>query len=711
MSQVHSDRRWPPQPPTVHTTPRRTAMAGQGAIDAAPWSASAALSLVAALTLGLGSACARPPAPAPLPGPGAAQAVTPPSAPPHAVTPGASPPAPAPALAAAVTPSAAELGPPLTTFALPLAAAGKGGAVATAHPLATRAAAQALYRGGNAVDALVAASFTLSVVVPQSTGIGGGGFAIVVPPPAPPASKAPAAGQTPPTAAQAPAAEPKAPVAALPAPSAAPNGAEEASVAGAPTAWDFRETAPLDGLLADYLDADGRPIAGRSTRHGMAVGTPGLVAGLWALHQRYGKLPWAELLQPAIDAADRGFALGEDVPAAFAAEAANLDETARALLAPGGRPLRQGDVLRQPAQAETLRAIAKGGADAFYRGEIAGDIVGTVRARGGKLTLRDLQSYRVRELPPLEGPVFGAKALTMPQPSAGGAQLLAMAELLQRWSPGATPKGRGKTEPRVLTATEAHALAEAMRASFLLRFEFSGDDERSARRLDDVYPAKARLALARRYDPRRASDPPPPAADRAGERHDNTSHISIIDSDGLAVASTQTINLWFGAGIVSRRTGIWLNNELDDFSYADGASNAFGLAASRANRFAPGKRPVSSMTPTVLLDARGKVEAVVGTPGGTRIPTTVLQVLYRQRVLGQDLAAAVAAPRLHHQALPHEIWLEPEGSEWAFGLQALGHRTVEKARWCNVQAVGRLGDGQWQAVADPRGEGGVMVVP
>ncbi|MEY3012570.1 MAG: hypothetical protein RIT45_1305 [Pseudomonadota bacterium] len=598
------------------------------------------------------------------PAPAAAAAAEPAAAPaPAAVTEAAAP--------AADAAPAANAAPPLRTFGLPQRAVGKSTAVATAHPLATRAALRALHAGGSAIDGLVAATMVLTVVTPQSTGIGGGGFAIVAPP------------------------------------------------KGEPTAWDFREAAPAAGKREDYLDEAGKPVASRSQRHGLAVGVPGTVAGLWALHQRYGKRPWAELLEPAIDAAERGFAVGEALTKAAGWVWKDLDASAQALLAPGGKRLVPGDVLRQPKLGATLRIIASKGPAGFYEGPVGQDIVATVQRAGGKLAQADLAGYQVREVAPLRGRAFGLDVLTMPQPSAGGAQFLAMAELLESFLPTAQGLHRRKTSEKPLPALqqpgpiEAHALLEAMRGSFHLRLGFSGDSSKPARRLDDVYPKKARRKLVRQFSGDRAT--PSAKGDLRAERHDNTSHVSIVDADGMAVASTHTVNLLFGAGIVGARSGVWLNNELDDFAFDRDASNAFGLAGSDANLFRPGARPVSSMTPTILHDAKLGVRMVVGAPGGTRIPTAVFLVAWRHLVLGQPLEASVGAPRLHHQAFPDEAWIEPDGSSlWQRTLEAMGHRVVVKRPWCNVQAVsitpGADGSKTLEAVSDPRGEGGAMAL-
>ncbi|MCB9738417.1 MAG: gamma-glutamyltransferase [Deltaproteobacteria bacterium] len=603
---------------------------------------------------------------------------TPAQAPPQAAVPqdargapsAAVPSADAPAAATTTTaePAKAPPGPPLRTFALPQRAESGRTAAATAHPLATRAAMRAIHAGGTAVDALVSATLVLSVVTPQSTGIGGGGFAIVRTPD------------------------------------------------GKATAWDFREAAPAAGKREDYLGDDGKPVAQRSQRHGLAVGVPGTVAGLWALHQRYGKRPWAELCEPAIEAAERGFAIGTQLVEAADWVWDKLDPSAHAILAPGGVRLKAGEVLRQPALGATMRAIAEKGPEGFYAGAVAADIVATVQRKGGKLRASDLKEYAVREVEPLRGEAFGTKVLTMPQPSAGGAQFLAMAEMLPIFLAAARGHHKRLTGEKPLPTgqqpgpIEAHALLEAMRDSFHLRLGFSGDPGKPARTLDDVYPKKARKRLRSLFSGERAT--PSGKGELRAERHDNTSHVSIVDADGMAVSSTHTVNLLFGAGIVGATSGVWLNNELDDFAFDRDTSNAFGLAGSEANLFRPGARPVSSMTPVIASDKAG-VRLVVGSPGGTRIPTTVLLVAWRALDLQQPLEQAVAAPRLHHQAFPDEAWIEPDGAPiWQRTLEAMGHKVVVKRAWCNVQAVSVKTEGggrrRLEAVSDPRGEGGAM---
>lgn len=539
-------------------------------------------------------------------------------------------------------------------------------AVATAHPDATRAAISALRKGGSAIDALVAASFVLSVATPQSTGIGGGGFAVVVPP------------------------------------------------ADPPMAFDFRETAPAASQVADYLSPDGRLVAERSQHHGLAIGVPGYIAGLWTLHQRYGKRPWAEDCLYAADLADNGVLVSAQMAAAIAAMWRSLNAEAQATFGREGKPLAAGTLLKWPKLAATIRAVAANGPDAFYRGAVADDLAAATVAAGGKMTAADLAGYQVRQVAPLAGDVFGHAAYTMPSPSAGGPQVLAMAEWMAPWQ-----KAAGLASFSGNPAAAAHALAEAMRRSFLLRLAFSGDSGKPEATLDAVYPAQARAAYQKSFDPAAASktEQLPKFGALAGkpENHENTSHVSIVDGDGMAVSSTHTVNMLLGSGIMAAQSGVLLNNEMDDFSFSLQDVNAYGLAPSPSNLMRPGARPVSSMSPLVVMtgtpSAPGRPLLVIGSPGGTKIATTVLQVVFRVLYTGMALDQAIGMARLHHQAWPDAVQVESstDGEDLARLLRGMGHTVERRPPWCNVQAVMLLprddGTWQWQAVADPRGEG------
>lgn len=527
-------------------------------------------------------------------------------------------------------------------------------AVATAHPLATQAAVDVLKKQGTAVDALVAASFMLAVVVPQSTGIGGGGFAVVW-----------------------------------------PGDNRQAR------AVDFRETAPEKTDLHDYLDPEGKALPQLTQHHGLAVATPGYVAGLWRLHRKFGSLPWVTLVQPAVEVARRGFPIGRDLAKSIQNAVPFLNAPAKRVFAPGGVPLKPDDVLKQPELAQTLQLIADEGPNAFYSGPLAADLVKTVQDAGGKLTLEDLQRYEVREFAPLEGDVAGRHLLTMPQPSAGGAQVLAMAEHF-----GALPV-QWPADPALLP----HVFAELMRRSFVLRLAFTGDVHKPAATLDAAFPLAARKLLQNSLDLQHATPTdklPQLPPGNVGENHANTSHVSIIDGAGMAVASTHTVNLYLGSALVTQG-GVLLNNEMDDFTFALQSSNYFGLAGSAQNLARPNARPVSSMTPLIVLE-HGKPVLVLGSPGGTRIPTTVFQIMARLLWLHEPLKDAVHALRVHHQARPDNVFVEEgaAGDGLAKALIERGHTVVRQPPWCNVQAVSRTcADGKCalEAVSDPRGEG------
>ena len=535
-------------------------------------------------------------------------------------------------------------------------------AVATAHPLATRAAVRALQQGGTAADALVAASFALTVVRPQSTGIGGGGFAVVV-----------------------------------------PQGSKPAQV------FDFRETAPAATQRQSYLDAAGHAVAERSRWGGLAVAVPGYVAGLWAIHRAYGRLPWRELVEPSAALAERGFEVDIQLSLSIGETLPHLDANARAVFAPQGPPLQPGQILRWPRLARTLHQLAQGGAAVFYHGAIADDLTESVQKAGGTLTAADLAQYVVRQGEPLQGQVGNLQAWTMPQPSAGGAQILAMAQ----W--------RGQLQaikpfPTDLAAAR-HWLVELMRRSFVLRLAFTSDSQPPPIALDFAFPPAARARLLQGFDLERATPTEAlPKLDGALhvsqlEKGENTSHVSIIDSSGLAIASTHTINLMLGSGVMGARSGILLNDEMDDFSMTTQDSNAFGLHGSPANLVEPGKRPVSSMSPIILTKA-GQPVLVTGTPGGTHIPTTVMQILAWRLWGGLSLAQAVAQPRVHHQAFPDVVEVEPAAGPWVADLAKRGHQvTIGLRPWCDSQSVEvdrSSGPSRLTAVSDPRGIGGAF---
>lgn len=558
----------------------------------------------------------------------------------------------------------------------------RGGAVATAHPAASEAALKMLNLGGNATDAAVAAAFTLAVVGPYHSGIGGGGFALVHD------------AKTPRT-----------------------------------RVLDFRETAPAKASKEMFL-REGKPVPELSRDGGLSVAVPGAVAGYLELLKTEGTLPVKTVLQPAIAAARNGFWV---TPKYQALARMRLDclarngDAARLFLrpSPDGTPAvpEIGTVLKQPELASTLSAISQGGADRFYRGSVAQAMVKAVASAGGVLSLDDLQKFKVRWRDPLEGQFRGHRVLTMPPPSAGGVALLQVLGVTELAGPAAPFHS-----PDAL-----HRFAETLRRAYIDRAKYLQDPAFMPGAHDPgALPALPGLvaklvskehiqALAKSIDPSHATrsdallpsapsqTPNPPAASGPTEGK-NTTHVSIIDAKGNAVSLTTTVNYAFGSCVVAPGTGILLNDEMDDFAAQALAPNAYGLVTGEANTVAPGKIPLSSMTPTLVFQKERptKVMIAVGSPGGPTIPTTVMQVLLNVIDYGMDLGRAVAWGRVHHQHRPDALWVDPYGAEAATleALKAKGHALQRQEGWGDAEAV--MVDpttGLRTAASDPRNEG------
>jgi gamma-glutamyltranspeptidase/glutathione hydrolase len=527
------------------------------------------------------------------------------------------------------------------------------GAVATAHPLASKAAADVLAGGGNAADAAVAAAFVLSVVGNMSSGVGGGGFALV-------------------------------------------HVAGEGKV----HALDFREVAPA----AATPDMFSHPAPGTrpSLDGGLSVGVPGAVRGYAELARRFGTRPLAALVEPAVRIAWRGFPVGRKhvelagerlacLAAHPAAAAEFLVRGADGAFAPP--PL--GHRLVRRDLARTLRLLGRD-PDAFHRGPLAERIARAVQRDGGILTTADLAGASVRERKPLEGRYRGHRVVSMPLPSSGGAIVIALLQALE----GEDPTAGGYRPERWL-----HAMAEIEKRLYARRAVL-GDPafvpEAEARVRELVSPELA--ARLRAEVGERASDPPP-----GGELHegDDTNHVSVVDGQGNAVVLTTTVNAPFGSCLVVPGTGILLNDQMDDFDSAPGVPNYYGVVGTAANAPAPGKIPLSSMAPTLVFDPSGALFLAVGSPGGSTIPTTVAQIVSHLLDEGMSLEEALAAPRVHHQWRPAALQVEPRGLEAATvrALQGRGHEVrFRKDRWGDAQAVRRAG-AMWEAASDPRWEG------
>jgi len=553
---------------------------------------------------------------------------------------------------------------PAARAAAPAPAVSKHGMVASPQADATRAGVEVLRAGGNAIDAAIAVSFALSVTDPHHSGIGGGGFMLV------------------------------------------------RLADGRAFAIDARETAPGAATRDMFLGAG---VPEHASRIGpLSVATPGLVAGLALAHERYATRPWAELLAPAIRLADEGFAVGP-------AHARSLDfwqkmglaqrfpETAAVQLPPDGSPIRPGFRLVQRDLAGTLRRLAAEGARAFYEGPLAQAMVDEVKRRGGLLTSLDFALYRPKLREPLRGSYRGLEVLGFPPPSSGGVALIEMLNVLEGYELGKLGPG---------SSASGHRIAEAMKLAFADRNAWLGDLDFVDVPVDGLVSKDYADALRARINPPRWRRAPWTWGDgeRAihvagpGEpaRGGGTTHFSVADAEGNAVAATQTINLILGSGITVPGTGIVLNDQMDDFAVAPDTPNAFGLVDTRgANAIAPGKRPLSSMSPTILV-RDGKPYLVTGSPGGPRIITTTLLTILNVVDYGMDVSEAVAAPRIHHQWLPDVLEVEPGTvADVVRELRARGHTVkVADREWSSAQmVVVDPATGAFTGASDPRSDG------
>jgi gamma-glutamyltranspeptidase/glutathione hydrolase len=492
--------------------------------------------------------------------------------------------------------------------------------VVTAKAEATRVGIDILRRGGNAVDAAIAVHFALAVTLPYAGNIGGGGFMVV------------------------------------------------RETDGEVHTYDYRERAPLAATEDMYLDAEGNPVEGLSWYGWKAVGTPGSVAGMALAHERHGTLSWEELMAPAIRLAQEGFVVDAYFADLLLGDSEDIRRFpgAAAILYPGGEPPAVGDTLRQPALGRTLRLIADQGSAAFYEGEIADSIAIAMAANGGLITKADLTAYEAKERPPVTFEYRGHRIHSMGPPSSGGLTMMWILEQLETFDLSSYP---------FHSAASVHRIVEAMRRAYAERNTLLGDPDFAE------IPPEARdegygTALAASIDTLRAT----PSAEIRQElsalpaltESTETTHFSIVAPDGSAVASTTTINGFFGSYMTV--AGIFLNNEMDDATIKPGVPNAYGLVQGRANAIEPGKRPLSAMTPTIV-EQDGRVKYVLGTPGGSTIITTVTQILVDAIDYGMTMAEANDARRIHHQHLPDTIRVEPFGlsQDTVDRLTGMGH--------------------------------------
>ncbi|MGB8120668.1 MAG: gamma-glutamyltransferase, partial [Pseudolabrys sp.] len=497
------------------------------------------------------------------------------------------------------------------------------GMVVAQEQRSARIGIEILDRGGNAVDAAVAVGFALAVTYPRAGNIGGGGFMVIH------------LGKT-----------------------------------GEDAAIDYRETAPAAATETMFLDPNGEPDPKKSRDSGLSVGVPGTVAGLALAHAKYGsgKLSLAELIEPAIELARNGVEIVDDIADTLPLaqpRIARWHSSAPVFLNSDGTVLMPGQDLLQPDLAITLRAIASDGPKGFYEGPVAEKIVAAVRKAGGVMTTEDMKNYRAILREPVRGTYRGYDIVSMPPPSSGGVHLIEMLNILEGYDLAKLPRGES-----------LHVLAEVMKRAYADRATFMGDPDSVkmpvAGLISKKYAAALRTQIGNRATPAtevRSGNP----ADFEGQ---NTTHFSVIDSDGNAVSNTYTLNFSYGLGLVAEGTGVLLNNELDDFTSKPGTANAYGLVGYNANLPGPGKRPLSSMTPTIVMKD-GKPFLITGSPGGSRIISTVLQIIVNVIDFHLPVDQAVSAPRVHHQWQPDELSAEPGISpEILDGLVKRRHKVV-----------------------------------
>ncbi len=533
-----------------------------------------------------------------------------------------------------------------------LADTGVRGAVAAPDGFSARVTAQVLENGGNAVDAAVAAAFTLAVTYPEAGNIGGGGFMTLF-------------------------------------------------MDGKSYFLDYRETAPRAATRDMYLDGQGEVIENLSLVGAKASGVPGTVLGLWEAHQRFGKLPWQQLLAPAIEYATGGFVV-HDKTYQYRQDAMALFE-GRTNFRQYFGSMKSGEVFRQPKLAQTLQRISRDGATDFYAGETAQLLVAQMQRDGGLIDAQDLRDYRVAWREPMRFEWRGNLIHTAPLPSSGGIALVQQLGIKEARSGDFA--GLELNSARYL-----HLVAEIEKLVFADRADYLGDPAFTNAPVEQLTSPEYLARRAGEVNPQAIS---PTAAVRPGLEPHQTTHFSIVDAAGNAVSNTLTLNWDYGSGVVVEGAGFLLNDEMDDFSAKPGASNAFGVVGGDANAIVPGKRMLSSMTPTIVT-RDGQVTLVLGSPGGSRIFTTLFQVLNNLYDYGLSLTEAVAAQRVHHQLLPKDtIYFDsfaPLTGNVAETLRKLGY-TLEDQGWemGDVQAI-RVSGTQVEVAADPRGRGVGIIV-
>jgi gamma-glutamyltranspeptidase/glutathione hydrolase len=536
----------------------------------------------------------------------------------------------------------------LPAFAL-TPVAGRNGMVASSEPLASQAGVEILQAGGNAVDAAVAVGFTLAVTFPQAGNLGGGGFMLI------------------------------------------------RMASGDSIVVDYREQAPAGATRGMYQDAQGNLIPGASTTGARAAGVPGTVRGLALAEAKYGRLGLGRVMAPAIRLARDGFPVSYSFAQNLRSECALLQkfDGSRHIFLHDGNLYEPGAVLRQPDLARTLTAIAKHGPQVFYSGAAAQALVETMRKYHGLITHEDLEHYQAKLRPPLVGHFRGFDILSAPPPSAGGTMLIEMLNVLE-------PLDLGTAN----SYASIHLLAETMRRAYADRASYMGDADFASVPVAGLTSPRYAARLRQEILGARPEAPVRPGEPQIFESG-ATTHFSVVDAEGDAVANTYTLNGWFGSGVTVEGAGFLLNNEMDDFTTKPGAPNLFGLVQGDANAIAPHKRPLSSMTPTVVV-GDGKVRLVLGSPGGSTITNTVLQVLLNVLVYEMDVLQAVASPRFHDQWTPDLLTLERVGfsSDTLEKLQQAGYPVGfrDSIGDCEAIEIDPRSGWRWGA-SDPRADG------
>lgn len=528
--------------------------------------------------------------------------------------------------------------------------------ISTQGQATTKAAKFVFDRGGNIYDAAVAASFAISVERPHSTGIGGGGFMVL-----------------------------------------------HHQKSGLDEAYDFREMAPRKSFQKMFLDKKGKQIKEKSLTGALAAGTPGLVAGVLEIHQKYGQLDLATVMQPAIELAEVGFTIYPALAVALKAKAKDLcrfEASRKIFLKEGCEPKEAGELLVQKDLSHTLKLIAKKKRAGFYEGEIAQKIVASQKKHQGLMTLKDLKYYLVKKRKPIVGNYKGFKIVSMPPPSSGGTHVIQILNILE----GLDLKKMGAQSAQAI-----HHTASAMQIAFADRAEYMGDSDFADVPVETLiskeYAQKLRGKISKN-SALSSKNFPVPFSELTPES-DHTTHFTLMDGEGNIVTSTQTINGWFGSSLVAAGTGIVMNNEMDDFASHVGGVNLFGAIGGKNNLVMPRKRPLSSMSPTIVYDKKGAPFMALGTPSGTRILTCVMQTILNVLEHEMNLWDAVASTRYHHQWSPEEIRVGPPFFDPKVEQQLIemGHKINHKSLGCKVQAIQRQADGSLLGVSDPREEG------